>query len=60
MIKKLKNLLIVFMFLFLNVELVNADTAKVTATNVGNYYHAHMESSSHFNHYGQILNTKIN
>ena len=59
MIKKLKNLLIVFMFLFLNVELVNADTAKVTATNVGNYYHAHMESSSHFNHYGQILNTKI-
>ncbi len=51
--------LLLFLYLFSNLEIVKAETAKVTATNVGNYYHAHMESSSHFNRYGQVLNTKI-
>ena len=52
-------ILFLFMLLLFGKESVSAETAKVTATNVGSYYHAHMESSSHFNHYGQILNTKI-
>ena len=51
--------LLLFLYLFSNLEIVKAETAKVSATNVGNYYHAHMESSSHFNRYGQVLNTKI-
>ena len=51
--------IIIFLLLLLNINVVKADTAKVTSKNVGDYYHAHMESSSHFNRYGQILNTKI-
>ena len=59
--KKLKFILSLFLFLFsfFNSGIVKAETAKVSSQNVGNYYHAHMESSSHFNRYGQILNTKI-
>ncbi len=57
--KNLVYILFLLMLLLFGQEKVNAETAKVTATNVGSYFHAHMESSSHFNHYGQILNTKI-
>ena len=57
--KKLMYILFLFMFLLFCKESVSAETAKVTATNVGSYYHAHMSSSSSYNHYGQILNTKI-